>query len=465
MTESNGLKLSLAEQGWVEIDYIANRISGKADQIVQEMQSTLEREEVVSLCSRLGICSAGFMFLDRFTRMTTFFTTTSEPSPTYKTPYISTSSTFSQDLRDEIHVLFIQMREKQVGWLDDDRATVPEYFRCLPSLDSSLFKEEQDLRDRFGIHCCSHGEMVVTTFLWRSLIAARKAGRGGEQVESALPLALASAADASIEQLEWSGDNLFKKVHQFATARGQSQAVLKEVWHEHVRPGTTWLDEWRALRLNHERFEYSEIARRAGLRFCEAIGGKAPGTYDALISDDENINRIFSAALMPLLKSLSQEVEPKTVDYALAQLESYARFPIPPFYVWNALDLDPKAYCVVPVWSSPGHPLPHRERKYYHFGLALTALRPIRQIDWTWPNASVCPVSHRALEIDPLIVTSLLRLMARPLVEQSLYDPLVRYALAQGEKKMQGLYKRALTKIASRQNSAKVPRTSVRRKK
>lgn len=421
------LRISLSEQGWINVDRTASRVRGEVLKVVQDMQTTLECDEVVALCGRLGICSAGFMFLDRFTRMTRFFSTTPEPSPTYKTPYISRSPLISEALSDELHILFVHIREQQSNWLDREDSVVPEYLRYLPAADYCIVQEETPLREQYGIHYCSYGEMVVTTFLWRALSAASGAGRSDEPFESILPLPFDFISPQE-PSLRWGPEELFDKIDVFVATRG-GPALLRDVWGKKIRPGITWRDEWPALRLDHEMNQHSEASRRAGLTFCRALAADDTGkSAVGLAIDDETINRSYSAALMPLLQALGCRAKPATVRDALRALEAFARFPVPPFYVWNALERDPKVYCVVPVWSSQGYPIVHNEREYNHFGLALTGLSPMRKIDWTWPADLPEAECQWPVNTDPLIVTSLLRLMARPLVEHSLYGRLVKFA-------------------------------------
>ena len=100
MNAFQSLRIDLSEQAWVKIDRAVNRVRGRAPEIVREMQQTLDRPEVIALCRGLGICSAGFMFFDRFTQRPSFFIDGTEPSPTYKTPYISNTNTISNALFD-----------------------------------------------------------------------------------------------------------------------------------------------------------------------------------------------------------------------------------------------------------------------------------------------------------------------------------------------------------------------------
>jgi hypothetical protein len=412
------LRISLAEQAWVKIDRAVNRVRGRAPEIVREMQETLKRPEVVALCQRVGICSAGFMFLDRFTQKPSFFTEGPEPSPTYQTPYISTTNSISNALFDELHRLFVHIRTKQNDWTKI--SVIPEYLRYLPSHDFCIVKEEREIRDKFGIHHCSYGETVVTAFLWRALIAAQSAGLGSALIDAALPVAFGAPA-ADLDRIKWAGEYLLEKTAGAAEKRGYG--ALRNVWAERVGVVATWRDEWRALRLVDEKSGFSMISRLAGLRFCKALGIDIDLDENSVLADSA-INTLFSSALQPALNAFGCTQMPRTVDQALARLEEYARFPIPPFYIWNAIDEEPKVYSVAPVWSSQGYPFEYDDQQYYHFGLALTALRPIKELDWTWPAINPKSPALDALNTDPLVVTSLLKLMARPLVEPSVYGEL-----------------------------------------
>ncbi len=413
------IALSLAERGWIEIDSATVRAHGDVQAVIAEMQTTLKQVEVVSLCSRLGVHSAGFMFFDRFTRMTRFFRTDDTPPSTYATQYISPTKAISDEEFEGIHNLFLLIREDQAQWAKSDtpdQAQTPDYFRCMPrlldqrqdqDLGGALVAEELGFRDRYAVHYCTLGEMLVTSFLWRTLSRLSQAGFADRALDEPL-------ADL-LDTLDIQPRPIWKQIDLFAQleASRNSDALLKR-WNAHIGSATRWRDDWRAVGFEGPQ---GAVRRAAALRFCQAFDGWNLGVAADL--DPAAFGTRLLSILPLLLERLSPARATNSVSSALAALESFARFPILPFFVWNALEDEPHVYCIVPVWTSQAYPFEDN----HHLGFALTALCPNRELDW-----SLRDVPAATTDVDPLIITSLMRLVARPLVEHSLYGALVKWA-------------------------------------
>lgn len=424
--------IALSERGWIEIDSATVRTSGDVHAVIAEMQATLEQPEVICLCSRLGIHSAGFMFFDRFTRMTRFFGRDEGPPPTYSTRYISPTSSVSVDDFEGIHQLFLLIRGEQASWARArhiDPTTTPDYFRYLPRAGElcSLVPEETNFRERYAVHYCTLGEMVVTSALWRGLSRLQQAKLGHLRLEDDLADRLAHLSNPT--DLQWKGIKVFE--HLLGIKGGDA---LRDRWTKEFGLADTWNEDLRALGVTGPN---AAIIRTASNTFCDAI---CRDRLPVSASDARDFTHQSFLALLPLLQILEPGCAPTSVDDALAALERLARFPLLPFFVWNALEVEPHVYCIVPVWTSQGYPFIEN----HHLGFALTALRPNLELDW---SIRACGATRLTSDVDPLIITSLLRLAARPLVEHSLYGRLVKQAEHDEERRSKAEIRRKLGRL------------------
>ncbi len=423
MSERVPANLALEDDGWMALDSASLSVCGEINEIVDSMQSIVDEKAVVSLFKRLGVFSAGFLFHDCLKKRTRFFKE-DEPAPTYKTPYLWDDGQRHEEWSDCIHWLFVKVREEQCASRRAGNDWAEDYFVNLPLSEEETrsMPLEQRWRARFGVHYCSVGEMLFTAFAWRVLSLARDLGLGSHSPDD-LNLELEHSVE-SIVACRWRGRSVIQEATDPWDLKPNERAFYG-LWGKLLGPQETWHQEWRALLLSCEEATIQRIHRAAVLKFIEKGGFGGPAVpIDT--SDDEALNRTMQQRIPAYLARLNAEGKPvQTVVDAIQVLESYARFPILPFYAWNALNQHPICYSVIPIWTSQNHSIKLPVGDCLHLGLALTGLRPIADWDWTLEGIDYT----RASQEESLVLTSLLRLMARPLIEGNLYHVLWKEAV------------------------------------
>jgi hypothetical protein len=170
------------------------------------------------------------------------------------------------------------------------------------------------------------------------------------------------------------------------------------------------------------------MAFRALERFSRTIGAIEDNS-DARLSC-ESLNTAIQRFLLPFLNLLGASPVPSTIRAAKIALERYARFPILPFLSWYVLDDGaPKCYLVSPIWTSQQFVIEVDDRDFQtcrHLGIALSAVSPLRSVDWTLPTDVSTTEGQLCSTADPFVVANVIRLMGRPLVEENLYSSVLR---------------------------------------
>lgn len=416
MSLSETVRLSLNEEGWTRLDSASVTARGKINRIVRYMQGVVDEDVVVGLCKRLGICSTAFLFHDAL-RGWTDFMKEGEASKTFKTPYLWDDGCGNEHLSSCLHWLFLQVRAKQYNTRTLGRVSAEEYFVNLPvdRKDARSLHRERKWRRKYCIHYCTVGEMLYTAFVWRALMVARDNGFGLKRVNEPY-LALDHPCDRS-QIFTWQHDaiahrDIVRKHEDAEAARHFSQ-----LWGAKIGPQNTWREEWPTLLLSRANGDPQAVNRAAVVAFLNSDRFRpAQGMPDS--SSDEAFNVLLQDAIPKFLLWLTDDASMDTVDLALDAVEAHARFPILPFYFWNALNQAPVCYSVIPVWTSQNHSLEVPNGWCFHLGLALSAVRPVEAWDWTMGDSD----SPRLSQVDPLVLINVLRLMARPLVEFNLYS-------------------------------------------
>ena len=417
MTVDRTVNLTLAEEGWVTLDSATISVYGDVKRIIDEMQRIVDDEVVLSLCERLGICSTGFLFHDTLKNITRFYRE-NKASPTYRTHYLWNDASLHEDWSNCLQWLFVKVRESQYSARRDGNIRAEDYFVNLPvsQHDSRVFEPERSWRQQFGVHYCSVGEMLYSATLWRLLSLARDSGLGRVAVtELNMPLDHCGNDKAPCT---WRGKPVIP-TRRYGLARETEEAItlFQELWSSEIGPQQRWYDEWPTLLLSLPDHSPNVPLRSAVLAFIERAN-LMPSVSGIDIANDTALNQALIAAAPRFVEWLSYEDEVKTVDDALLVLETLARLPILPFYFWNALNAAPTCYCVIPIWTSQNHWVTVPDGKCYHLGLALTGIRPLQAWDWTFDASDV----EQCSMAEPLVLINVLRLMARPLVENNLYE-------------------------------------------
>ena len=407
------INLTLNDDGWARLDSASASVNGVVSRIVEEMQSVMNDKLVVSLCERLGVCSAAFLFHDTLKNQTRFYKQ-NEAAPTYKTPYLWDDGLFHEKWSDCVHWLFVMVRESQYRSKRHGDVWAEDYFVNLPltDLDQRGLIPERIWRTAFGVHYCSIGEMLYTVTVWRALSAARDLGWGERPLADA-QVGLDQSTDATAKCF-WRKEPLIQEKE--SSSQNDAAVTFCQWWGKTMGPRQTWREEWAALLLSCSEMT-KQVAHRAAVVQFMRKGGFAESAASSDLVDDATLNEAMQRCIPAFLKWLSRRKTLQNVSEAIDVIERHSRFPILPFYVWNALNQHPVCYSVIPIWTSQNHSFKLPLGECRHLGLALTGLRPVAEWDWTLDNLAYPRVS----KVEPLVLINLLRLMARPLIEGNLY--------------------------------------------
>jgi len=408
------------EEGWSKLDYAATAVRGELSSIIGEMQAILDDEVVVSLSERLGIVSTGFLFHDIFKNKTRFFEIGKTP-PTYSLTYLWDDQQPHEELSGCVHWLFLKVRHLQYELRIRGEPFAEDYFANIPcdSADRRAHNSEEPWRRKYNIHYCTVGEMLFTAFTWRVLSIAIDAGFGQTLINQ---IYMNVNSPLSNSECRWRNQFVTQPVSNFESQKDGVNAILfSEFWDKSVRNKGIWHEEWETLLLSSTNPAFQVLHRNAVFQFIKRCGFTAERTIED-INDTEMLNRVFQSAIPNFLIWLNNGQPPGTVNESLTVLETMARFPILPFFYWNATNGAPMCYFVAPVWTSQKYAIIVPSGKCRHLGLALSGVRPLSKLDWTLNEANI----KRCSNAEVLVIISYLRLMARPLVEGNLYHWLLR---------------------------------------
>lgn len=412
-----------------------NKVSGDLKTVQRKITALVADEDIEALCRELGVRSAGFLFLDVHERVLRFVArmrddpellASTNVSRSVRTPYYW-SSDRSAKYENLIDCLFVLVREWQVSedvqWAENERdcQVDTEYLSYLPSVSASGLVTAR--AKEMDVHYCQVGDLWLTILVWRMLCCARDAGLG----ESALHSLDESLLDLPLDTKAciWRGHNLLEpSLESELPALGQ----LASLWKDVACVGTTWREELtELLRDNAVDGEKRSWREHAALDVVRRMG--------VLGSEDEG-SKSFPATLLAIAPKLTHSFasnlgatpEAQTINELIGLIERRARFPILPFFLWNVIEQRPITYLVAPVWTSQQYPVKVLDSDCQHIGLALCAVDPIPEFEFRYLDAIAPRTSSTHREPSASVLVSLLRVIARPLVEGSLYASAVTAA-------------------------------------
>jgi len=390
------------------------------------MYDLLSDEAVSALCSNLGILSAGFIFIDPFRQLTRFFAEDGRAEQTYSTRYLWTDGEAGKRWSDAVHRLFVRVRTAQRKHAEDAGIRTEDFFRHIPKESESSYcsgEADQSVRRQHALHYVPLGEMLFTMLAWHSLSTAISRGSGSRGLDEA-NVGLNDEYESQ-PSCTWNGVDLLagERSQSDADESGSLHTAWDTLCSKTLRLGLVWetLNVTQAGTNDHST-EFIAVAQ-----FASKIGAIQNTDHSQLNS--QSLNVAIQRYIPLFLQSLGASIQHPTICEAQAALDRYARFPILPFYVWHALDDSPKCYLVSPVWTSQQYfvEVDDAQSKFcYHLGLALSAVLPLRRIDWTLPQDLHVDGGMRCSDADPLVIANVIRLMARPLVEDHVYSSVIR---------------------------------------
>ena len=353
----------------------------------KHFDSVVHSPDHIENLKKLGIFVAGFIFVDPWTNEVEpllFTPSVGSESLAFMTPYVWTNIPHeSQDSKDLARVIDSQFRLWRVRDSLADADNNPEYFSCLPAGHEV---SGGGIADRYGCHYVSLGESKFFLYCWRLILCV--AQRDSWQTTN---LSADHTARPHLERL-WSAKlwsniksresdwSRFLREHRKSVNGLSLRSYSRDdrVRKDFQRPefsGRVDLPPWLSClcQLNLVRVSGSTIRSRTGLQACLRYASSlvARRGLDRLatqllessyFSPGSEIN---SDSLRKLDSSLQAAVEVMTQSDAaaaaaptaadrLAWLDKRCRFPLLPYYYWNALDGVDKTHLVVPVWEAFG---------------------------------------------------------------------------------------------------------------
>jgi len=418
----------------------------------------------------LKVYIAGFLYLDQSTKLPyyQFFVDTQRSSDSYSSEtsgrnYVldyqwPNGVTFGEMTGTEaetkaavfIDSLFLVMRLHQSPWATTDRLPsgrkffgLAEYLYHLPQQTTDDTKphpagESANLADGFGWHYVPYGELVFFTFAWRYCL--RQAVKSN------------SSGPSLWQRGQWDPDSfegeLYKWLHE-------PDPELKDDVAEALRDGLGSVDAWNEgsddlllrdlyslLIIDSPKWRGKfGVGALALLRhvssstvFPEQIREEARERLDqhgrATDYDPDDLralDTLFQAAVEHFLSTSSGADNPRL---RLKRLHDSSRFPVIPYFYWNALDRIPKTHAVIPIWDSlnapvkvPVHGL--GERSLTTVGVAVLSIFPFDTFDSTFSAKSA--TVHSAVDIGraEAIAETILR-ASLPQVDEFYYGQLNR---------------------------------------
>jgi hypothetical protein len=279
-----------------------------------------------------------------------------------------------------IDCLFFIMRYNQSPWADSGKLGYPEYVACLPQLSSETiaepdtFQAENELRTSYGWHYCPYGEIIFFSYLWRLMLwtsLANSNPRAG--------MLLWGQNEFIWETISANTESLWDKRWHDPGYSGTYESVLRDWAFDStvskfgnpglVRKGllhfdsttsscSQWEREWSHLLLVARNGKPEGL--RPLLRFAAAVSRNCGAGFEAHLTSAQTIqgaDRYLRKTAMAWVSACTAGRGFETWKEALNELHSRSRFPILPYFYWNAIDQKPKTHAVIPVWRSWMEPI------------------------------------------------------------------------------------------------------------
>lgn len=408
---------------WSSIDAATFKASGDMAAIKECMENALTSKSVDNLCKELGVLVSSFAFRNEAQKKTVFYRAGDPDPDTYHTNYLLTNHKDRSDYGNFLHDLFVRIRT-----INEDVAEAG--FRPDYELHAPLTEDEKDARARYDgereyrrrhlVHYCTLGETILTCLVWRRLSTLVESGRGAEPIASG-KLCLTASTATHVKICHWQSVDLLRA----PALQPDFTNKLTELWGKRFGPMGLWQDEWSQIGLG---IEDEGWAWKPVLTFLNIIG------IEISESSTKELNDVLDQHSVQIINCLlgSRFSTDLSHSEALGAIETKSRFPLLPFYAWIALDSAPRVFCVSPVWLSQSlkHNFPDVRTRM--LGYAVSGVTPMQALDWTLTDDWRWKVDF-SNDKHPQLVFSILRLMAKPLVEAMLYQWAIDAALDTSE--------------------------------
>ncbi len=372
-------------------------------------------QEITTLQSeQYGIYVAGFLYLDDVTKRPDyqFFEQMKGTGPGYTLNYVwdtrnelrpfGAGAIAEKAAAQFIDSLFFVMRQNQSPWpRETGKFGLAEYLAWLPQLEVNgrEIASRNELRALRGWHYCPYGEVAFFLYLWRLLIWAsiclpppNSSDFSRTITDSEFAQRINSACREKNIDVIWADSRwteglrnfeeyLYSWVYTDSRMLENPDVVIKGLeFFDNCRDSESsiWNRDLTNLLLFNDD-ETEGAALKPALRFARAVLSESNDLKridsvkprHGFIIDDGLWDRDFtflgkgqleadqylrSAAVSWLQACMAHRSFDSWGD-ALAELHIRSRFPIIPYFYWNALDRRAKTHAVVPVWRSWTRPV------------------------------------------------------------------------------------------------------------
>jgi hypothetical protein len=349
-------------------------------------------EQFEPLLKDLGVCIAGFVYLNEEAGRAEygfFGPATGDSRKDYMIPYQDWGwpapppkgdhSQHYEKHRRAIDGMFYLHRYHQNPFVRQGHEfSNPEYLQDLPlsadwplrgfHLTDACRDQHKDFRDTFGLHYVPYGELVAFLLMWRRLLRR-----------------LEHSTQQSWMQIDWGGVVTFESdlarivndPENFKCGQLSSGTRVDMRWVVEKKDGTSWKSDVDALLLFDRSVDALSPLRLLIGDVCDAPSLSESATVATLGNlADQLLARLEICGLPP------QCTAQDDLLVALARLHDVSRFPIIPYYYWNALSRRRRTHAVVPVLGRATRPL----RSAGHHGIAGVAvvdIQPLTHFDFT----------------------------------------------------------------------------------
>ncbi len=294
--------------------------------------------------------------------------------------------------------MFLLMRDLQDPWEGSDWLQ-PEYFKHVPFSDlapeenpnsreiEDTFRYAVDVemwvRDTFGVHYCPLGEVIFYTYCWRLILALLLgtdfpgSGNDPEDREASLwKWKKWQKVDPKCETYEgrlarWLREGVvlvhperFETVPEIKATDIEKDFKLLPKYESSPLKNNPWLTEYFNLGLLKWGPDKSFQEGKSYNVLLEYLKVFFPDYLKDMAEKDDIIGKIdvLHETVQDILDGLMGSRE--MIDQ-LKYLHMNSRFPIIPYYYFNALEPQkPKTHLVVPIWSSFSSPLTVFRKQY-----------------------------------------------------------------------------------------------------
>ena len=360
-----------------------------------------------------SIYVAGFLYLDQAKKQRDyqFFNETKGDSSDYTLGYTWKSQQSlgpfqaandrgkQQDAATFIDSLFYAMRKGQSPWGKSvpGGKSLPEYLAWLPQAGQTqddeiwLPRSSNELRELYGWHYCPYGEVVFFLYLWRLLLWSSLCFDSPNDLwyqslnEDDFGPSLDSLCAKNKLNTIWTSrvwnsitgyeNCLYRWAYTAGTEFAKPELVRDGLeYFDSFETGSVglWERDLRRLLICTERGDV-DVALEPVLRFAQstmhALAEPIPARMarccqelsDAgIINAQKNFtgrgiadaDRYLRAAATAWLSCRPGSEMADSWEGSIAELHKRSRFPIIPYFYWNAIDRMPKTHVVIPIWRS-----------------------------------------------------------------------------------------------------------------